>query len=65
MDQCMINATGVNNIDVGDVVTVLGSDGGVKITADDLADNLQTISYEILCLLSKRLPRIYVNDEKI
>ena len=65
MDQCMINATGVNNIDVGDVVTVLGSDGGVKITADDLADHLQTISYEILCLLSKRLPRIYVNDEKI
>lgn len=65
MDQCMINATGVNNIDVGDLVTVLGSDGGVKITADDLADNLQTISYEILCLLSKRLPRIYVNDEKI
>lgn len=62
MDQCMINATGVNNINVGDVVTVIGSDNGLKITADDIADNLNTISYEVLCVLSKRLPRIYIKD---
>lgn len=62
MDQCMINAGTVNNINVGDVVTIIGCDNGVKITADDIADNLNTISYEVLCVLSKRLPRIYIKN---
>ena len=56
MDQCMIDVTNVNNISIGDEVILFG-DG--KISADDVASWMNTISYEILCLVSKRIPRIY------
>lgn len=64
MDQCMFDATSVNNINVGDVVTVLGCDNGKSITADDLAKNLHTINYEILCGITNRVCRIYFQDGK-
>jgi len=56
MDQCMIDVTNVNNINVGDEVILFG---GGKITAEDIARSLNTISYEVLCQVSKRIPRIY------
>ena len=56
MDQCMIDVTNVNNINVGDEVILFGSG---KITADDIAKMMNTINYEVLCLVSKRIPRIY------
>jgi len=54
MDQCMIDVTNVNNI--GDEVTVFGD---CKITADDIANWMGTINYEVICLISKRVPRVY------
>lgn len=57
MDQCMIDVTNVNNINVGDEVILFG-DG--KISADDVAKIMDTINYEVLCLVSKRIPRIYI-----
>ena len=65
MDQCMINADNANNISVGDVVTVIGRENGLSITADDIAKNLGTINYEVICIISKRLPRIYIKDNEI
>lgn len=56
MDQCMIDVTNVNNTNVGDEVILFG-DG--QITADDIANMMSTINYEVLCLVSKRIPRIY------
>ncbi len=56
MDQCMIDVTNVNNINVGDEVIIFG-DG--QITADNIAEWMNTINYEVLCLVSKRIPRIY------
>ena len=56
MDQCMIDVTNANNINVGDEVILFGSG---KITAEDIARSLNTISYEVLCQVSKRIPRIY------
>ena len=56
MDQCMIDVTNVNNIDVGDEVIIFGSG---QISADDVAALMNTINYEVLCLVSKRIPRIY------
>ena len=56
MDQCMIDVTNVNNIKVGDEVILFGSG---KITADHIAKMMNTINYEVLCLVSKRIPRIY------
>ncbi|NUN64826.1 alanine racemase [Pseudanabaena biceps] len=58
MDQCAIDVTNVANINVGDVVTFLGGDS--ENTADDWANLLGTISWEILCGFKHRLPRINV-----
>ncbi len=58
MDQCAIDVTHVSNVNVGDVVTFLGGDS--ENTADDWANLLGTISWEILCGFKHRLPRINV-----
>ncbi len=56
MDQCMIDVTNVHNIDKGDEVIIFGSEG---VTIDDLARWLDTINYEVSCVIGKRIPRIY------
>lgn len=61
MDQCMIDVTNVNNINIGDEVTIFGAD---TITADDLACRIGTINYEIICMIGKRVPRVYISDGK-
>ncbi len=57
MDQCMIDVSSVQNISVGDEVTLFG---GTAQSATDMANILHTISYEILCDVSVRVPRIYI-----
>ena len=59
MDQCMIDVTNVHNIKAGDEVVIFGAD---TVTADTLAKNIGTINYEIVCMISKRIPRIYIKD---
>jgi alanine racemase len=60
MDMLMIDVTDVpaSESGVGSVVTLIGRDGGEQITVDDLAGWAGTINYEILCGISKRVPRI-------
>ena len=66
MDQCMVDVTEVPDVKIGDEVILIGSDEyGNKITADDLANHIGTISYEILCDISKRIPRIYIKKGEI
>jgi alanine racemase len=58
MDQIMIDVSHIPDLKVGDVVTLLGKEGDLAITADDWANTLGTISWEILCSFKHRLPRI-------
>lgn len=62
MDQCMIDVSNVNNISVGDEVTVFGNGGDNSITAKELAKSAGTISYELLCAVGNRTPRIYLKN---
>ncbi|MBR0357376.1 MAG: alanine racemase [Clostridia bacterium] len=62
MDQFMIDVTGVPEAQVGDTVTIFGRDGDDEITADDVADMIGTIGYEVTCLVTPRVPRVYVQD---
>jgi alanine racemase len=62
MDQIMLDVTDLPNLQEGDVVTLLGQDGAQMITADDWAETLGTISWEILCGFKNRLPRVTVNS---
>ena len=58
MDQMMIDVTDAD-VKAGDVVTLIGTDGNDAITADELASWYGTIGYEVVCGISKRVPRIY------
>lgn len=60
MDQMMVDVTGTD-IREGDIVTLTGTDGNESITADELAALSGTIGYEIVCGISKRVPRIYTD----
>ena len=59
MDQMMVDVTEVPGVAVGDEAVLIGRQGNEKITADELAEKADTISYEILLSISERVPRIY------
>lgn len=65
MDQCMIDVTHIDNIKIGDEVILLGEEDGLKFDANDMAKIIGTINYEILCMISHRVPRIYKENNKI
>ena len=60
MDQAAIDVRTVPQVAVGDIVTLIGEEGGATVSADDLADASGTISYEVLCAISGRVPRRYL-----
>ncbi|MDR0485688.1 MAG: alanine racemase, partial [Elusimicrobiota bacterium] len=60
MNMTMIDATGVKGVSLGDEVVLIGSQGKEQITADEIAKDLDTISYEVLCAISPNIPRILV-----
>ena len=64
MDMCMIDVTDVPEAKVGDKVTILGAGRDDVISVCDLARQLNTIPYEILCDINKRIPRIYLDGKK-
>ncbi len=62
MDQCMIAAN--CDVKIGDVVTLFGQDKGMFKSIDELASALDTINYEIVCMIGKRIPRAYYRAGK-
>lgn len=63
MDQTMLDVTDIPDVKMGDEVTVFGPGGGD--TADTIAAKAQTINYEIVCGLARRVPRVYKENGKI
>ena len=64
MDQTMLDVTGID-VKTGDEVIVFGSGEYGERTADDLAECADTINYEVVCTISKRVPRFFVHNEKV
>lgn len=66
MDQCMIDVTDIGgDIKVGDEVIILGEQGNLRFNANDIAEIMGTINYEILCMLKYRIPRVYIKNGEI
>ncbi len=65
MDQLMLDVTHIKDIKQGDEVIVMGSDGERSITAEELAALSNTINYEIVCNVGKRVPRVYIRSGKV
>lgn len=61
MDMTMIDLTELPQVGPGCEVEIFGNNQ----TADDLADMLGTISYELLCIISKRVPRLYIRNQMV
>ncbi len=62
MDQCMIEVTDAPRCDFHDEVVLIGKQGDQTISADEIASRLGTINYEVTCMISHRVPRIYMRD---
>jgi alanine racemase len=65
MDMTMIDVTDLPPVSLGDEVVLLGTQGDQAISADEMAAQLDTINYEITCLVGKRVPRVYRRDGRI
>src|SRR5437868_859791 len=61
MDVTTVDITKAPGAEIGDEVTLIGEQNGRKITAADLAASTQTIAYEVLCNISKRVPRKHLS----
>ena len=62
MDQTMLDVTDLDYIEQGDEVIVFGTGENGEPTADTLAANTGTINYEVVCIVGKRVPRIYFKN---
>lgn len=62
MDQLMLDVTNIPNVRVGDTVTVFGKDREATLSVDELAAQIGTINYELVCAVSKRVPRVYYRN---
>ncbi|MGG4038638.1 alanine racemase [Heyndrickxia ginsengihumi] len=63
MDQCMIKLS--HKVKVGTKVTLIGKQGNLSISVDDIARKLDTINYEVTCSIAHRVPRVYIKKGEI
>jgi len=64
MDQCMVDLTGLD-IKRGDEITLFGTGDDKFISIDEVASWINTINYEVVCMISKRVPRVYKSHGEI
>lgn len=65
MDQMMVDLTDVNGVKIGDRVVLFGHGDSSYPSVEEIAETLGTVSYEIICMMGRRLPRIYVKGGNI
>ena len=65
MDQTMLDVSCVPDVQNGDTVTVIGSDGAQEITVEEASMLAGSFNYEFLCDLGKRIPRVYLRNGRV
>jgi len=65
MDQCMIDVSSIDDIKAGDEVTLFGTDGDNTLNVEEIAEKIGTINYEIICMVGRRVPRVYIQNGEI
>ena len=63
MDQCMIRLS--KPVPIGTEVVLIGESQGLSISVDDIATKLDTINYEIPCMITSRVPRVYIEKNQV
>lgn len=59
MDQTLVDVTHISGVEMGTVVTIIGKSDRLEYNADDMANDLGTIGYEVMCNITKRVQRFY------
>ncbi len=65
MDQFMIDVTEISGIEMGDTITLLGDGSNEAPSIEEAAHTLETITHEITCSISRRVPRVYIKDNNV
>jgi len=65
MDQMMFDATGLGDVKVGDEAIYFGYRNKDWPSVDEVAKTFGTINYEIICMMGRRLPRVYIKDGRV
>ena len=65
MDQMMVDVTGIPDVQLGDQVTLIGTDGDASIPIEEIAAAAGSFNYEFACGISRRVPRIYIRNGEI
>ena len=65
MDQMMVDVTAIPDVQVGDKVVLVGTDGAETITMEQIATAADTFNYEFVCGISRRVPRYYCREGKV
>lgn len=64
MDQCMLDVSEIEDVNIGDEVVIFGYEED-QPTVEEIATKLNTNSYEIICMVARRVPRVYMEDGKL
>jgi alanine racemase len=62
MDQMMVDVSHIPGVREGDTVTLIGQDGHLSITMEELGDLSGRFNYELACDISPRVPRVFIDD---
>ena len=65
MDQTLIDVTGIPDVKAGSQITVFGSDNGAFLPVEEICAAGGLINYELICALSRRVPRVYIKNDEI
>jgi alanine racemase len=65
MDQMMVDVTDIEGVCAGSEVVLMGKQGKNQITAEELAKTENTINYEVVCNVGKRVPRVFIRNDEI
>lgn len=63
MDQFMVDVTHIQNVSIGDEVTIFGKDGANTISVEEIAGKCHSFNYEFVCGITKRVPRKYLRKK--
>lgn len=63
MDLTLVDVTHIKDVALGDEVVLIGRQKEEHISATEIADLIDTINYEVVCNVSKRVPRVYIDEE--
>jgi alanine racemase len=65
MDQFMVDLSDLKDVSIQDEAILFGYEKEIHPSVEEIAENLGTSNYEVICMMSRRLPRVYIKDGRL